>query len=117
MLWARKNPLRCQSGTAVLHAAALTLGGYPGDKAIIAPPMSLVAAANCIVFQGGTPAFAGMDVDPVTPSGFAPELRHIPGSRSRRWLLLRLRTSTDQTIFSLYQALKLGTFNRRWCRE
>jgi perosamine synthetase len=51
------------SGTAALHAAMYALGIGPGDEVIL-PPITFVATANAVVFQGGTPVFA--DVDPDT---------------------------------------------------
>lgn len=51
------------SGTAALHAALYAIGVGPGDEVIV-PPITFVATANAVVFQGGTPVFA--DVDPQT---------------------------------------------------
>src|SRR5438105_4811242 len=51
------------SGTAALHAAVYALGIGAGDEVIV-PPMTFVATANAVIFQGGTPVFA--DVDPGT---------------------------------------------------
>lgn len=51
------------SGTATLHAAMFALNIGPGDEVIVTP-MTFVASANCILYQGGTPVFA--DVDPDT---------------------------------------------------
>ena len=51
------------NGTAALHAAAYAAGIGPGDEVVL-PPITFVATANCVVFQGGTPVFA--DVDPDT---------------------------------------------------
>ncbi len=51
------------SGTAALHCATYAAGISPGDEVIL-PPMTFVATANAVVFQGGTPIFA--DVDPDT---------------------------------------------------
>ena len=51
------------SGTAALHAAMFALNIDPGDEVIVTP-MTFVASANCILYQGGTPVFA--DVDPDT---------------------------------------------------
>jgi perosamine synthetase len=49
------------SGTAALHAAMYALGIGPGDEVIV-PPLTFIATANAVVYQGGTPVFA--DVDP-----------------------------------------------------
>lgn len=51
------------NGTAALHAAIFALNIGPGDEVIVTP-MTFVASANCILYQGGTPVFA--DVDPDT---------------------------------------------------
>lgn len=51
------------NGTAALHAIMAALGIGPGDEVIV-PPLTFVASANCVVYQGGTPVFA--DVDPAT---------------------------------------------------
>jgi UDP-4-amino-4,6-dideoxy-N-acetyl-beta-L-altrosamine transaminase len=51
------------SGTAALHAAMYALEIGPGDEVIL-PPLTFVATANAIVYQGGTPVFA--DVVPGT---------------------------------------------------
>ncbi|MEW6659536.1 MAG: UDP-4-amino-4,6-dideoxy-N-acetyl-beta-L-altrosamine transaminase [Thermodesulfobacteriota bacterium] len=51
------------SGTAALHAAMFAAGLGPGDEVIV-PPLTFVATANAVVFQGATPVFA--DIDPET---------------------------------------------------
>jgi len=51
------------SGTAALHAAMQAIDIGPGDEVIV-PPITFVATANAVVYQGGTPIFA--DVDPGT---------------------------------------------------
>lgn len=51
------------SGTAALHAAMYAVGVGPGDEVIL-PPMTFVATANCVIYQGATPVFA--DVEPDT---------------------------------------------------
>jgi perosamine synthetase len=51
------------SGTAALHAAAFAVGLQPGDEAITTP-LTFVATANCILYQGARPIFA--DVLPDT---------------------------------------------------
>jgi perosamine synthetase len=58
-----KEAVAVSNGTAALHAAMYALGIGPGDEVIV-PPMTFVATANCVVYQGGTPVFA--DVDPCT---------------------------------------------------
>jgi perosamine synthetase len=56
-----KYAVGVSSGTAALHAAMYAAGIGPGDEVIV-PPMTFVATANAVVFQGGIPVFA--DVDP-----------------------------------------------------
>lgn len=51
------------SGTAALHCAMHALNVGPGDEVIVSP-MTFVASANAILYQGGTPVFA--DVEPGT---------------------------------------------------
>jgi len=58
-----KYAVAVSSGTAALHTAMYAIGIGPGDEVIL-PPMTFVATANSVVFQGGTPVFA--DVDPDT---------------------------------------------------
>jgi perosamine synthetase len=58
-----EHAVAVSSGTAALHAAMHAIGIGPGDEVIL-PPMTFVATANCVVFQGATPVFA--DVDPDT---------------------------------------------------
>jgi perosamine synthetase len=58
-----KEAVAVSSGTAALHAAMYAINIKPGDEVIV-PPMTFVATANAVVFQGGTPVFA--DVDPDT---------------------------------------------------
>jgi len=50
------------NGTAALHTAMFALGVGPGDEVII-PPMTFVATANVVVFQGGTPVFTDVHAD------------------------------------------------------
>ena len=58
-----KYGVAVSSGTAALHAAVYAANIGPGDEVIL-PPMTFVASANAVVYQGGTPVFA--DVDPNT---------------------------------------------------
>lgn len=50
------------SGTAALHASMHALGVGPGDEVIV-PPMTFVATANAVVFQGAAPVFADVRRD------------------------------------------------------
>jgi len=58
-----KHAVAVSNGTAALHAAMYAANIGPGDEVIL-PPMTFVATANAVVFQGGIPVFA--DVDPDT---------------------------------------------------
>lgn len=58
-----KHAVSFSSGTAALHGAAFAAGLKPGDEAITTP-MTFVATANCVLYQGATPIFA--DVSPDT---------------------------------------------------
>jgi perosamine synthetase len=51
------------SGTAGLHLGVKLAGVSPGDE-VITTPLSFIASANAIVYEGGTPVFA--DIDPTT---------------------------------------------------
>src|SRR5207244_13288508 len=51
------------SGTAALHLGVRRLGWGPGDE-VITSPLSFVASANCLLYEGATPVFC--DIDPVT---------------------------------------------------
>ena len=51
------------SGTAALHLGVRALGWGPDDQ-VITTPLSFVASANCLLYEGVTPIFC--DIDPVT---------------------------------------------------
>jgi len=51
------------SGTAGLHLGVKLAGISPGDE-VITTPLSFIASANAIVYEGGTPVF--VDIDPTT---------------------------------------------------
>jgi perosamine synthetase len=50
------------NGTAALHAAMHAIGIGPGDEVIV-PPMTFAATANAVLYQGGTPVFADVELD------------------------------------------------------
>jgi len=51
------------SGTAALHLGVRALDWGPGDE-VLTSPLSFVASANCLLYEGVTPVFC--DIDPVT---------------------------------------------------
>jgi perosamine synthetase len=51
------------SGTAALHLAVRAIGWGPGDI-VLTSPLSFVASANCLLYEGAQPMFC--DIDPVT---------------------------------------------------
>ncbi len=58
-----KYAVAFSSGTAGLHAAAFASNIGKGSE-VLMPPMTFVATANSVVYQGGTPVF--VDVEPDT---------------------------------------------------
>src|ERR1700723_3255066 len=58
-----KYAVSFSSGTAALHGATFAAGLENGNEAITSP-LSFVATANCVLYQGATPVFA--DVSPDT---------------------------------------------------
>src|SRR6202158_2962968 len=57
-----RHAVSFSSGTAALHGAAFATGLKPGDEAITSP-MTFVATANCVLYQGATPVFADVSAD------------------------------------------------------
>ena len=57
-----RHAVSFSSGTAALHAAAFTAGLKPGDEAITSP-LTFVATANCVLYQGAVPVFADVSAD------------------------------------------------------
>ena len=51
------------SGTAALHLAVRAMGWGAGDE-VVTTPLSFVASANCLLFEGARPVFC--DIDPAT---------------------------------------------------
>lgn len=50
------------SGTAALHGACYAAGISDGDE-VITSPLTFVASANCVLYQGGIPVFADIRSD------------------------------------------------------
>jgi len=48
------------SGTAGLHLCVRIAGISPGDE-VVTTPLSFIASANCILYEGGTPVFVDVD--------------------------------------------------------
>jgi UDP-4-amino-4,6-dideoxy-N-acetyl-beta-L-altrosamine transaminase len=64
-----KYAVSFSSGTAALHGAAFAAKLGPGDE-VITSPMTFVATANCVIYQGAKPVFADvqsdtLNIDPV----------------------------------------------------
>jgi len=57
-----KYAVAVSSGTAALHCAMYAAEIGPRDEVIL-PPMTFVATANAVVYQGGTPVFADVEAD------------------------------------------------------
>lgn len=57
-----KYAVAVSSGTAALHIACLAAGIEVGDE-VITSPITFVASANCVLYCGGFPVFADIDID------------------------------------------------------
>jgi perosamine synthetase len=57
-----EHAVATNTGTAALHVALLALEIGPGDE-VITTPLSCIASANPILFQGARPVFADVDRD------------------------------------------------------
>jgi len=57
-----RHAVSFSSGTAALHAAAFAAGLKADDEAI-ASPLTFVATANCVLYQGAVPIFADVSRD------------------------------------------------------
>jgi perosamine synthetase len=58
-----QDAVAVSSGTTALHLGVRALGWGEGDE-VITTPLSFVASANCLLYEGATPVFC--DVDPLT---------------------------------------------------
>lgn len=57
-----KYAVAFSSGTAALHAACFAAGISRGDE-VITTPLTFVASANCVLYQGGKPIFVDIQED------------------------------------------------------
>jgi dTDP-4-amino-4,6-dideoxygalactose transaminase len=57
------DAIAVSSGTAALHLGVRALDWGEGDE-VLTTPLSFVASANCLLYEGATPVFC--DIDPVT---------------------------------------------------
>lgn len=60
-----RHAVAFSSGTAALHGAIFASGIGSGDEAIV-PPLTFVATANCVLYEGGTPVFADVRAETLT---------------------------------------------------
>jgi perosamine synthetase len=58
-----EHAVAVSSGTAALHLGVRALGWGAGDE-VLTSPLSFVASANCLLYEGARPVFC--DVDPLT---------------------------------------------------
>ena len=121
------------TGTAALHVALLGLGVGEGDE-VITTPLSCIASANPILFQGARPVFA--DVDAETYNVEAPQIAKRITARTRAILpvhlfghpvdmdpLLELAASAglpviedaSQATGASYRGRRVGGFGRVGC--
>ena len=57
-----KEAVAVSSGTAALHTAVYAAGIKAGDEVIV-PPLTFVATANAVVYQGAVPVFCDVESD------------------------------------------------------
>jgi perosamine synthetase len=69
------------TGTAAVHVALLGLGVGPDDE-VITTPLSCIASANPILFQGARPVFADVDRETYTLDAADVEKRITPRTRA-----------------------------------
>lgn len=56
-----KYAVAISNGTSALHAACFAAGIQPGDE-VITTPLTFAASSNCVLYCGGTPVFADVDL-------------------------------------------------------
>lgn len=57
-----KYAVAFSNGTAALHGACYAAEIADGDE-VITTPITFLASSNCVLYQGGTPVFADIDMD------------------------------------------------------
>ncbi|WP_449599048.1 UDP-4-amino-4,6-dideoxy-N-acetyl-beta-L-altrosamine transaminase, partial [Paenibacillus sp. Marseille-Q9583] len=50
------------NGTAALHGACFAAGIGPGDE-VVTTPITFLASSNCVLYMGGIPVFADIDME------------------------------------------------------
>ena len=56
-----KYAVAISNGTSALHAACFAAGIQPGDE-VLTTPLTFAASSNCVLYCGGTPVFADVDL-------------------------------------------------------
>src|SRR5215475_3857658 len=82
-----RHAVATNSGTAALHVALLALEVGTGDE-VITTPLSCIASANPVLFQGARPVF--VDVDPETYNVEAAQIAKRVTARTRAILPVHL---------------------------
>jgi perosamine synthetase len=95
------HALAVNSGTSGLHLCTIAAGVGRGDL-VITTPFSFVASANCILYEGGVPAFVDVDprtgnIDPALVAEAAHDLIK-NGPAAQRWLPPSLQPSNLPTF-------------------
>jgi dTDP-4-amino-4,6-dideoxygalactose transaminase len=69
------------SGTTGLHLCVHMAGIEPGDE-VVTTPLSFIASANCILYEGGTPVFVDVDERTLNLSPAAVEAAITPRTKA-----------------------------------
>jgi dTDP-4-amino-4,6-dideoxygalactose transaminase len=69
------------SGTTGLHLCVHIAGISPGDE-VVTTPLSFIASANCILYEGGTPVFVDVDERTLNLSPAAVEAAITPRTKA-----------------------------------
>ena len=128
-----RQAVATNTGTAALHVALLALEIGPGDE-VITTPLSCIASANPILFQGARPVFADADPEtynlevgeveqritsktkailPVHLFGHPVDLDPLLDLASRRGL--PVIEDASQATGALYKGRRVGSFGRVGC--